>query len=164
MPTTCSNSPAPRSPALVQAVARSWIDTPLLHRQALKGVAVDCLHLMIETGVEADVLDRPSPDYSPLYDYGRLPNPNRLIAGLEAHMLPLRKDGWGPGDVVALSWGARDLPMHVAIMAEFRGRMTMIHAYPLLKIAGKRRVREMTYAADWPDRACSFWRYPRLVV
>ena len=153
-----------RSREAVQAVARTWIDTPVSHRQALKGVAVDCLHLMIETGVEADVLDRPSADYSPLYEYGRLPNPKRLIAGLEAHLLPLRKDEWGSGDVVALSWGARDLPMHVAIMAEFKGRPTLIHAYPLLRIKGKPRVREMTFGADWPERACSFWRYPRLVV
>jgi hypothetical protein len=157
---TCSN----RTPAAVQAVGRTWINTPVKHRQQNKGVAVDCIHLIIGVGVEADVLDRPDPSYSPLLDYGRLPNPKRLIAGLEEHMLRLGDDEWGPADVVALGWSKRELPMHVALLAQFRTRTTMIQAYPYLRIDGEPRVREITYSADWPARAHSYWRFPRLVV
>ncbi len=152
-------------------MARTWLDVEVKHRQRTREGGVDCINLVIEVGVEADVLDRPppgSPGDELLKDYGRLPNPKRLIAGLEAHMLQLHKDDVGPGDVVALSWGARDIPMHTAIFAEYKGRTTMILAYPLLRLEiGDRtrpRVREFTYGSDWPDRACSWWRYPRLAV
>lgn len=147
------------TPAVVIAEARTWLDVPVFHRGRTRAGGVDCLGLVICVGVAAGAVD--APDDPELEDYGRLPNPKRLVAGLDRRLVPIDKAEAGPADVLAFSWGLDGAPMHLAIMAEHRGRATIIHAFPLIV---PQRVVEMSFAADWPPRLCAAWRYPRVTV
>ena len=142
--------------AAVVAEARTWRDVPVRHMGRNREAGVDCLGLALLVGIGSGALvaSIDEPDY-----YGRLPNPRRLVEGLARYMLPIALDQVGDGDVLALSWGLAGAPMHLAIRATWRERPTIIHGLALVRPP---RVVEMGYAAEWPDRACSAWRYPRL--
>jgi hypothetical protein len=49
--------------------------------------------------------------------------------------------------------------MHLAILADAKGRATMIHA-----LGDIGRVVEHGFTAEWPGRVESWWRYPGLVA
>jgi cell wall-associated NlpC family hydrolase len=144
----------------VAAEARSWCGTPVAHLGRTKGVGVDCLGLVALVGVAAGVLE--GADFLAAYGgyYGRLPNPARLVEGLNTFLVRIADGERRSGDVGAFAWGARELPMHLAILAERKGRATLIHAHAR---ATPPRVVEHGYAADWPARCCGWWRYPGLV-
>lgn len=149
------------TPQAVSAEARTWIGTRVFHRNIppLKGAGVDCLGLILAVGFETGALARF--DWADVPEYGRLPNPKRLIEGCERYLVAIEPDQVGEGDVIALSWGiSRDLPMHLAIRTEYRGRDMIVHAHAK---AIPPRVVEHGYSAEWPLRFCSAWRYPELV-
>lgn len=135
----------------VAACARTWREVPIFHMGRTRAGGVDCLGLVICVGRELGLVgqDAEAPGY-----YGRLPNPKRLVEGLDRFMD--RTASAAIGDVIALSWGANKLPMHLAILAQVAGRATIIHANPRLN---RPRVVEMGYAGDWPRRACGSWRF-----
>lgn len=139
------------------AEARAWLDAPVFHRGRSRVGGVDCLGLVIGVGVGSGALVEPGSIDVP--DYGQLPNPTRLVAGLARFMLAIDLADAGDGDVLAISWGARALPMHLAIRATYQGRATIIHAFPKARPA---RVVEMSFAGDWIERTCSAWRFPGL--
>lgn len=145
--------------AAVVAEARTWLDVPVFHRGRTRKGGVDCLGLIIGTGVGSGAVADPNEAAQPWAEYSRVPNPRALLAGLADLMVPI--DHAGDGDVVALSWGERDLAQHLAIFATFEGRRTIIHADPRARPA---RVVEVTYGSDWPGRACSLWRFPGMAV
>jgi cell wall-associated NlpC family hydrolase len=149
------------SPVLVMAEARTWIDVPIFHRGRSRAGGVDCLGLVIGTGVGSGAADDPNEAAQWWREYSRVPNPRILLAGLAELMVPIEDDQAGDGDVVTLSWGERGLAQHLAILATFEGRRTIIHADPRARPA---RVVEVTFAAEWPDRVCNSWRYPRMAV
>lgn len=145
--------------AEIVAEARTWIDAPMHHRGRSRKGGVDCLGLVIGAGVGSGGMRDPDEANWRYRDYGRLPHPGRLVETLDHFLIRIDKADAGPADVLALSWGARDLPMHLAIVGEFQGRLTIIHAYPHVRPP---RVIETTYAGDWVDRTCGAWRYPEL--
>lgn len=155
--------------AQLVAEARSWVGVPIFHHGRSREGGVDCLGLIL--GV-AEGTAYPYPIAIP--DYGRLPNSHHLITAMDAHLLRLdwprartdagdcgdvaaTADELGDGDVIGLSWGKRDHPMHLAIAATFDGRRTIVHASP-----NDRRVLEVTFGGVWADRACMAWRFPHL--
>lgn len=140
--------------------ARSLVGAPVIHRGRTRAGGVDCLGLIILSGVSAGVLDPPDEVNWPYAEYGRLPNPRRLVETLNHFLTPIDLKDAGPADVISISWGARDLPMHLAIRAEFEQRASMIHAYAVLRPP---RVVEISYAGDWVERTCGAWRYPGLI-
>lgn len=148
----------------VVAEARSWLATPVKHLGRTKGVGVDCLGLVQLVGLVAGVLE--DADFLADYGgyYGRLPNPTRLVAGLDKHLVRIEARERRSSDVGLFAWGDRDLPMHLAIMAALPsaggGRETMIHAHA--RAFPRPRVVEHGYAAEWPARNHGFWRYPGL--
>lgn len=144
--------------AEVIAEFRSWVDTPIYHRGRSRKGGVDCLGLMLGAGVACGALDDPcAGGVEPWGKYGRIPNPVVLVGFCDTLLLPCHTPR--PGDVIALSWGDRDAPMHLALLAAFEGRRTIIHAMPRTKPP---RVLEMTYGADWPDRFCGAWSFPKV--
>lgn len=162
MPT--ASSPAPTAEELISA-ARRWIDTPVRHygrapSGAAIGVGCDCLNLILAAGLAVGAVDVGGE----VFEYGRLPNPERLVRDLGRFLIPLGKEVEPEDAMVAtLSWNSRDLPMHLAIMAtaeDGSGRRTFLHAHPLA--SPKPRVVETGFAGVWPQRLCGFWRYPRL--
>lgn len=146
----------------VIAEARSWIGTPCKHLGRAKGVGVDCLGLIEGVGLAAGVLE--AADFLADYGgyYGRLPNPKRLVAGLERHLARIDPRERRSSDILLLAWGDDAQPMHLAILAYLSGRETMIHAHGRAKPP---RVVEHGLVGEWarPGRCHGVFRYPGLV-
>lgn len=147
------------TPLDVVAEARSWLGVRLFHRGRTRAGGVDCLGLALAVGIGSGALDDPGPAADRWMEYARLPNPRRLVEGLTAFMRPLDIDRAAPADVIALSWGAAGLPMHLAVLAGTLDQLTIIHAFPKAK-----KVVEMGFRGEWPARTCSAWRFPNLTV
>lgn len=145
--------------AAVVREARSWLDTPYRHQARVKGRGVDCVGLIIASGVDAGVMTFSTEAFAPWARYGRLPNPVKMREGLEHFLRPLAKDEEPlPGDVAWFAW-REGLPMHLGILAEdevlAEGRLTVIHATSQIG-----QVVEHGFAGEWPSRVESWWRYP----
>lgn len=155
--------------AAVVAEARSWVaaKTPFGHRGMAKGVAVDCVGLVIMAGTAAGVLDLTDEAWAPFAKYGRLPSPEFMQGALAALMVPIAEDDMLSGDVGFFAWGDPRFPSHLAIMGMFDGRRTMIHAYgipPGGKLGSIPQCLEHGFAPPWTQRLVSFWRYPGLAT
>lgn len=138
--------------------ARRWIGTPYHHQAQLRGVGVDCVGLILGVGKALDIMG-PDVDerFKSFNGYSRVPNPARMRKGMETFLAPtdLPADKMPPPGVVGWFQWRDDLPMHLAIIAEFEGRATMIHSY--LQIG---KCVEHTLDQIWLDRVNSFWRFP----
>jgi NlpC/P60 family putative phage cell wall peptidase len=121
------------------AEARSWIGTPYQHQGRLKGIACDCIGLVICTA-QALGLTRENP-----IDYGKRPD-GRLRFSLEQHVEPIPTSEAQAADILLFQWNA--VPLHVAIMTDGEH---MIHAYlPNRKVVESRideRIRRQLEAA-----------------
>lgn len=110
----------------IVAAARSWIGTPYVHQQSLKGAGCDCLGLI--RGVWRDVVgDEPErpPAYSP--DWAEANGCETLLAAAARHLKPVPFDqGWAPGDVLMFRWRPNLPVKHCAIASTF---VSVIHAY-----------------------------------
>lgn len=139
--------------------ARTWLDTPYRHQHRAKGIGVDCIGLIWGVGEAAGVLNVSRDQAKPFLGYTRLPNPRRMREALEAFFVPA-PDDVEPGDFCWLAWDAeRALPQHLAILAEWRGQPTLIHAD---SVQGK--CVEHGFAMEWPGLVKSWWRYPGLAT
>lgn len=151
----------PRRRAVI-AEARTWLGTPFRHQAKVKGLGCDCAQLVIAAGEACGLLAIDPAAWRRFAAYGRAPNPKRMEEALRAFMVKIAPSRARLGDVMWLSWeragGRADLPMHLAILAEHKGRATMIHA--LSEVA---KVTEHGFTAEWPGRVVSWWRYPGLV-
>lgn len=147
----------PKSEALRAAVAgeaRRWLGTPYQHQARLLGVGVDCVGLVVAAGEGAGVLAIESNAWAPFAAYSRTPNPRRIERALRLFLKPC--DDPGEGDVGWADWG-NGPPMHMLIRTILPdGRPGMIHADG----RGPHRVVEHGFAAEWPDRVRSWWRFP----
>lgn len=146
--------------AAVIAEARTWLGTPFHHKQGLKGVGVDCLHLWWRSGEAAGAMEKISKrelrGFWP--HYGRRPDPVRMRAALETfRMVEISEHEALPGDVLWTHWG-NEIPVHFAIVSAFEFRPTIIHAVLNYEVV------EHTLAAEWPGRIDSFWRYPLIAA
>jgi NlpC/P60 family putative phage cell wall peptidase len=99
------------------AEARSWIGTPYQHQGRLKGIACDCIGLVICTA-QALGLTRENPT-----DYGKRPD-GRLRFALEQHVEIIPTGEARAADILLFQWNA--VPLHVAIMTDDEH---LIHAY-----------------------------------
>lgn len=150
----------PRRAAVV-AEARTWVGTAFAHQAAEKGVGCDCGGLIRGVGVAAGVLEMTAEDWRPWAAYARAPNPRRMGEAMRLFLRRIRPSQALPGDVLWLQW-REDLPMHLAILADFKGRPSIIHAYSgaVSRDFPEGRVVEHGYGAEWPARLHSAWRYP----
>jgi NlpC/P60 family putative phage cell wall peptidase len=132
--------------------ARTWLGTRFHHQAQVKGHGCDCVGLVL--GAAEPFGWRPDPEqWKQFRNYARVPNPQKMLKALNLFMLPVTKD-LQIGDVFYMEW-KRALPTHVAIVAEFNGVPTLIHA---LAEAGS--VVENHFVDPWPGRVHSAWRYP----
>jgi cell wall-associated NlpC family hydrolase len=103
--------------------AREWIGTPYRHQARAKGVAVDCVGLLI--GV-ARRLGLVAPDFD-VTGYTRRPDGWTLIEECERHMTRLERDFMRYGDGVIVRFDAE--PQHFGFVAPYRhGGWSIIHA------------------------------------
>jgi len=120
----------------IVAEARTWIGTPYVHQHGLRGVAVDCVGLILGVGRALEIMDWSAEKWAPFRAYGRTPNPDRMRKGMELFLTQIARKTNSiavfadakPGMVVWLQW-REGLPMHLGIVGEFKGRLTLIHAY-----------------------------------
>jgi hypothetical protein len=133
--------------------ARSWINTRYRHQGRLKGVAVDCVGLIIGVGINLDILDCTAESVRPWDGYARTPNPARMGEGLASHLVKIESPI--TGDIAWLGW-RENLPMHLAILGSLDGRETLIHASGQI---GK--CAEHDFSQEWCARVMGWWRYPR---
>lgn len=144
------------SRADVVAAARRWIDTPVFARGRERGIACDCVGLILMVGIETEFLAAALISAPEFVEYGLLPRPASMRRTLEVHMLPIEEPLDGD---VGFFHQDKGYPMHLAMRATFQGRVSVIHADGGAKVP---RVVEVGYAPPWPDQIDSWWRYPGL--
>lgn len=121
----------------------------------MRGVGVDCVGLIIGVGLQTRALTTfDEAAFAPFAGYGRLPHPDRMGEAMRRFLRPT--DAPEPGDVAWLEWRS-GLPMHLAILAEWEGQRTLIHATNQVG-----RVVEHGFRSPWPGMVGSWWRYPAL--
>lgn len=145
--------------AAVLEEARLWLGTPYKHQHMLRGVGVDCIGLVWGVGEGAGVLTVDRAVAAQFMGYSRTPNPRRMKLALETFFVPAGDDVL-PGDFAWIAWdAARNLPQHLAILGEKRGKPTLIHAD---SVQGK--CIEHGFTMEWPGLVRSWWRYPGVVA
>lgn len=107
------------------ATAREYIGTRYMHQARVKGVAVDCLGLIICVSREAGWV----PSSYDVKGYRRLPDGHSLLAHLRAHFPEVSQADMRPGDVVCVAFDKH--PHHVGFVGDYHlGGLSMIHAAP----------------------------------
>ena len=156
----------------IVAAARELVGAKLFHQGRTAAGGVDCLGVILVAGEACGAL----PGGLVIPDYGRLPNPRRLVANMDAAAIRLTdhdalsfepaasparqaQGEFGDGDILGMAWGLKGAPMHLGIAATFQGRRTIIQANP-----GLQRVTEAGFAGAWSSAFCVAWRFPNLVV
>lgn len=146
--------------------ARSWANprTPFCHQARVKGAngGVDCLQLGRACGENVGALPVITADEEKrfLRYYGRRPDPPRMRECLETFLVEIPAEDADSGDLAWTHWG-NDFPIHVSILADFRGRRTVIHSIwdnnP--RTSG---VHEQGMSDVFRSRVVAYWRYPAL--
>lgn len=99
------------------AEARTWLDTPFQHQGRIKGVACDCVGLVICTARALGLSE------FEMTDYGRRPD-GRLRPMLDLHMDAIPPAEAQAADVLLFAWNAS--PIHVGILTDPEH---LIHAF-----------------------------------
>lgn len=153
--------PKPLSPRSTRdeivAAARAWVGTPFMHQQSLLGVGVDCVGVILGVGRDTGRLEISPEAWAPFAAYTRKPNPARMRKAMRRFLVESIVDRTSLPAIGSIGWfGWRDdLPMHLAIVSEFEGRPTMIHAFEL-----QGRCCENSIDETWRSRVDSWWQYP----
>lgn len=130
----------------IVAEARTWLGTPFVHQGRAKGRAVDCLGLVACVG---SALGLTAAEHVERTDYGRIPNPRRMRAELQAHLDEIPVAFAGEGDVVHMAWTRQ--PMHLGILTD----VGILHAYSAIPA-----VVEHPLDDAWRGRIRFAYRYP----
>jgi NlpC/P60 family putative phage cell wall peptidase len=123
--------------------ARTWLGTPYRHQGRLKGVAVDCVGLLVGVATELGV---PATDMT---GYTRRPD-GQLVPNLYAQTEPVQPGQQQPGDIVVFHW--RNDPVHLAILT---GPNSIIHAFAI-----NRKVCEHSMDERWLRQISAFRKIP----
>jgi cell wall-associated NlpC family hydrolase len=126
--------------------AREFIGIPFRHQgRTIHGV--DCAGLLYLTAKELGVSTRDETDY------GRLPDPKRMLRLLSENMDRIPIEEAVPGDVYWMRFGVD--PQHLALVTD-KG---IIHSYSEVRKGSETgRVVEHTLNKTWKDRITSCWR------
>lgn len=150
-----------KSPSDVITEARRWIGTPYHHQARLRGHGSDCIGTVCGVGLALGLMgDDFRERFKPFEGYSRVPNPRVMRRAMETFFdpLPTPRDQLPPlASIAWLEW-REDLPMHLAIIASFADRPTMIHSFEPV-----RQCVEHTFDPSWRERVHSFWSYRGLV-
>lgn len=129
----------------IVAEARRWLGTPYRHKGRILGRAADCAAPIICTAWALGF------EYEEQLDYGRVPNPRRMIDELERNMIRVPVSEATDADVLHMSWKLR--PHHLAL----RTPVGILHAYNMIDPP---RVVEHTLSPDWAARIRGAYRFP----
>lgn len=108
--------------------AREYVNTPFRHQGRIKGLALDCVGLILCVAEDLGILDTEGTSITrgDCKEYGTQPAGGIVFAGCVKRMRKKPLADIKPGDVVALR-NPID-PCHVAIVCERDGILYMIHA------------------------------------
>lgn len=109
--------------AEIVAEARTWKGTPWQHQGRLKGVAADCVGVVVKTGEAVGLV---SAAWANRTDYGRHPQPLKMKAGLEQVFDRVPREDMKAGDILWLRIG--DNAQHLGILTADGTRPTLLHA------------------------------------
>jgi NlpC/P60 family putative phage cell wall peptidase len=152
--------PSPKSTReAIVAAARSWVGTPFRHQQSTKGAGVDCVGVILGVGRELGLLEISPQAWAPFAAYSRQPNPARMRKAMARFLEASLVDPRSIPAIGAIGWfGWRaELPMHLAIVGEFEGRPTMIHAFETQGACVENSIDEI-----WINRVDSWWQFPTM--
>jgi NlpC/P60 family putative phage cell wall peptidase len=117
-------------PALVIAVARSWLGTPYHDQASVRGVGCDCLGLARGVWREA-VGDEPFPIPPYSRDWGETGPSEVLAEGARAMMQEIAPTDVSPGALVLFRMAPRAIAKHVGILT---APHRFIHSYERLGV------------------------------
>jgi NlpC/P60 family putative phage cell wall peptidase len=106
--------------------ARTWLGTRWQHQAMLKGIAVDCVGLIVGVGRELGLLadfDHHAPRYR---GYGRQPKPEMMLAGCDEHFDRVAFEDLQLGDLILMR--VEKDPQHFAIVTKL-DPLYIIHSY-----------------------------------
>lgn len=134
----------------IVAEARQWIGTRYVHQASLKGVGCDCLGLVrgVWRGCVGEEPE-PPPAYAP--DWAEASGEEALAQAALRHLISIRTDEFGAGDILLFRWRDGFVAKHAAIAS---GESTMIHAHE------GARVCEVALAPWWRRRLAFAFRFP----
>jgi len=128
--------------------ARRWLGTPYQHKGRVLGRAADCAAVVVCVAHTLGL------EYEEHLDYGRVPNPRRMMEELDKYLIRIRAIEAQPADVYFMAWKKR--PHHLALKTD----VGILHAYNLVKPP---RVVEHTLSPDWLARIKTAYRFPGVV-
>lgn len=139
--------------------AVEWVDTPWIHHASVKGVGCDCIGLIIGVGNNAAdfKFSWKDPKNHVFKGYSRLPEPEKMKAGMKANLdwIGLNYKQAGIGDILWLRVDKQ--PHHVAIVGPQGG---IVHADMIPKsgaLGGK--VVERVLRRDEVGKVIGVFRY-----
>lgn len=134
------------------AEARSWLGTPWQHQGRTKGVAVDCVGLVIEVARATGVMT-----VDEAANYRRRPDGITLERKLAEYLARVSLSKIQPADVVLIATASA--PDHVAFVGDYPGGgLTLLHAYMPM-----RKVVEHRLDATWRRQIVAAFALPEFV-
>jgi cell wall-associated NlpC family hydrolase len=124
------------------AEARTWVGTPYRHQGRLKGIACDCVGLVLCTAKALGLTDI---EY---LNYDKRPD-GTLRTHCETNMEPIPRAKLGDGDVLLFHWSRN--PMHLAIVTDAAAGV-IVHAY----LPNRRVVEHRTDEKWWTQVAACY--------
>lgn len=130
--------------------ALAWVGTPYRHQGRRKGVACDCLGLVLGVWRELYGVDVLSPDaYAP--DWAEATGQERLLQGLGTHLASKPVVEMTAGDVIVFRWRAHLPAKHAGILTN---PDTFVHAYQ------GHGVTETRLVPQWRRRIAAAFAFP----
>lgn len=136
----------------IAAEAQTWVGTPWRHQGGTKGLGCDCIGLVYGAALAAghDAVQAFVADPS-WRNYGRQPDPARLLGLCEQWLQPIKVADAGVGDILVMRFESE--PQHFALLTRSDPRY-IVHA-----LAQARRVVEHRLDATWASRVVRAYRY-----
>ena len=137
-------------PALIVAVARSWLGTPYHDQASVKGAGVDCLGLA--RGIWREVVG-PEPVSVPPYsrDWGEVMPSEVLAEGAAGWLQSIALAEAAPGSVVLFRMTPSAIAKHVGILTS---EANFIHAFQGIGVIEEEMTRawrrRLAFAFDFP--------------
>ncbi len=137
----------------IVSAARSWIGTPYVHQNSVKGAGCDCLGLL--RGVWREVLG-PEPEAAPAYsmDWSEPQGDERLWQAALRHLRPKALTAEAAGDVLLFRMRTGAVAKHLGLVAQTGPNASFIHAY------SGHGVTESPLSAPWRRRVVAVFEFP----
>ena len=133
----------------IVGMARGCIGTPYEHQGRVSNGTLDCAGTVVHIyNMNAPKLGLPP--YTKT-NYGRMPNPKRMVEELRAHLIPIAVGEAREADVLHFAWKLNYPAQHLAILTP----TGIVHAHE-----GVGRVVEHPFTSEWRGRVRGAYRFP----